>query len=341
MTATALTVTPRTAPVSAGRAAGDRRLINSSLTAGRVWLGTSSGVSTLTGIPLEAGASLTWTDEAELWLIADPAAAGPVSVIVSDSVIDDWNPSPAALAALVASQTAAQLLATGVPNVLLEQTLYSGTLAAGAIVFVDVSSAASVIITAAQVTSTSSLKITQQAPGGTTVDEELVPYIDLRGVSGRLALVGTTLKITNTGANPEPLNLVIVGSNRAAEHRWDVRQRQANGDAWTLAQTTMTAATRYTLAANDPAAKLQGLAFASFNSGGGATAKGRFLCVSPDGTETVLCDSSEMVTASIVATGGFYQSKLIALPPSAYTIKFYCGTAGVYQPTCQFVPATL
>ena len=93
-------------------------VINTS-TVSRVWLSSSSNVSTGTGVPLEPGTSYDWSTAGQLWAILDPAATSNAQIIITGSG-GDWSPSPVA----VGTSVALALLASGVPVVATTDLLY-------------------------------------------------------------------------------------------------------------------------------------------------------------------------------------------------------------------------
>lgn len=117
-----VTLTPGLGPIMLTEYAGGDstpvQIINTDVTAGRVYLGSDSSVSSSNGVPLDPGTALPWTTPGQIWAIADPTAAGPIGITVT-AAIGDWTPSPAAIAA----QVAQELLLTGIPNVFTETDL--------------------------------------------------------------------------------------------------------------------------------------------------------------------------------------------------------------------------
>lgn len=88
-------------------------VINPSTTA-RIWLSGSANAITATGVPVDPGTAYQWQTSGALWAQADPAAAGPVTVIITGSG-SEWTPSPVTIGAAVAAELATQ----GVPSKLL------------------------------------------------------------------------------------------------------------------------------------------------------------------------------------------------------------------------------
>lgn len=341
-----VTLTPgRAATLITEYAGGDDdpiRIISPNPGAPRVYLGTDSGVSPLTGVPLDGGTSLPWTNPGQLWAVADPAAAAATSLTIT-TLVEDWQPSPAA----IATQTAQQLLAGGVPNVLKQDTLFIGTVpAAPGTVTIDVSgySTASILFTQ-PANPMVDISIAQQVTGSAPyyVSSERYALSSNNRAPITFEVVGGTLVITNNVAAPAQIR--VVGSNRNVPTRMDVRSNVGRIDQWSLAQPAaginVVAGTQYPMLQYDPTAQLQGLCFAAFRYGAGTTAAGHWVIQTPEGLQASLCDSTEMIVANLPGTGQKVASKLIALPASTYTVIFYCGTSGVANAFCQFIQAAL
>jgi hypothetical protein len=97
-------------------------LVINTATAGLVWLGAGSAVGPQDGIPLEPSTAAPWTRASPLFAVLDAAATAPVTLYMTAST-SRWDPSPTAIGAAVA----AQLLATGVPNVLVQDIIATNT----------------------------------------------------------------------------------------------------------------------------------------------------------------------------------------------------------------------
>lgn len=146
-----------------------------------VYVAGTSSVGPSNGVPVEAGTALPWKTSGQLWAVLDPAATDSSATVVLTGATDTWSPSPATIAAEVASSalataianaiaastlaaetaaqiqastlatdtavsTAQQLLAGGVPNVLTTTDLGTITVPASGAVDIDVSGYASVTI---------------------------------------------------------------------------------------------------------------------------------------------------------------------------------------------------
>lgn len=70
------------------------QLISSgALGSGRVWVGADYSVGPTSGVPLDAGSAIMWTDR-QLWLVADPANTAPVTITPATAA-GVWTPPPA------------------------------------------------------------------------------------------------------------------------------------------------------------------------------------------------------------------------------------------------------
>ena len=68
----------------------------------RVWLAADSGVGPSNGVPLDAGTSIPWTANGQLWAVLDSGASGSVTLVLTNAA-SDWTPSPATIAEQVAA----------------------------------------------------------------------------------------------------------------------------------------------------------------------------------------------------------------------------------------------
>lgn len=286
-------------------ASSDEPLVLINRSQDSAWIGSDSGVGPSSGVPLEGGTSLPWTSSGPLYAAADPAAAGPVQLVAS-SAVDGWTPSPYALAGAVA----AKMLATGVPNVLTTATVANGRLTANASQTYDVSGYASVVVWAVA-------SIKYEFQDGTDVDSDIIQA----GVPTRLAVVGTTLKITDAsgGAN----TFYVIGSNRPALARFDARRNAGQGDRWSLtAPGSVLSGADLPMTQLDSTVVLQGRAMLSVTMDPGT--KGRLVLSSPLGN-TWLADSAEAVVSS---SSSLVVVREIALPAgSSYSLVFHSTAA--------------
>jgi len=85
----------------------------------QVWLSDTAGVTPDTGVPLPGQTSLQWARPGFLYASLDPAATAPVDLVLSTGV-DQWQPSPIA----VAAAAAAALFASGVRIAVVTENLY-------------------------------------------------------------------------------------------------------------------------------------------------------------------------------------------------------------------------
>lgn len=102
-------------------------VINQSATS-RIYVAASSSVSSVTGVPVEAGTSYDWETTGPLYAILDPGAPDTTAAVVLTNAGGLWSPSPVAIGAAVATE----LLETGVPIKLVITDLGSYTVGAGA-----------------------------------------------------------------------------------------------------------------------------------------------------------------------------------------------------------------
>lgn len=282
-----------------------------------VYLGNSSGVSPASGVPLEAGTALPWIAGGEVWAVVAPGTTNTIAVVIT-SAIAGWEPSPAAIAAAVA----AELLAEGIPNVLVENVIFSGTLASLGQTTLDVSGYASVVIagdpTAPIGTATLRLQQSPDPVQASITDVDTVT-MNARG-SLRLGLSGHYLNVANLSA-VTAVQITVVGSNRPPLHRLDTRTDTATGDRWSAAG-PFAAGTVYPLAQLDPLAQLNNEVFLDFHVNGAV--RGDLLLQDANGNRTILALNSEV----LVFGAGMAVTKRVAVTQSAYSIWFSCTTLG-------------
>ena len=298
-----------------------------------LYIGDSSAVGPSSGVPLEASTALPWSAGGTVWAAAAPGTADAVSLVIT-SAIDGWDPSPAAIAAAVA----AELLAQGIPNVLVEEPIVNGiTLAPGATTNppTNVSGFASLVIFSEQMTPTVSERLlaTQMDPNGNAVDTETISLPAFKG-SARLAVTGTTIQFTNQ--TTDPVRIWVVGSNRAAVQRLDVRAKTSLGDVWTSPSAAYTVGQLVALTEFDNTVQLQGQCYLDFRLGSTAAAlKGGLSLVKADGNAYNLAAAGELVLNS---ANQLCVTKLVAVPASAYTLNFVCTAAGTGTVAASLTP---
>lgn len=204
------------APVLLDEYTPDGALVIHSGTSGRVWVGSGSSVGPSNGTPLDPSSSLT-VGAGATWAVLDSSATAPVPLYLS-SKATSWQASPA----VIAAQTAAQLLKTGVPNVLTGARIYAGGIVPTAPI--DVSAYASTVISinATWLSTPGLLEFDWTDEDGNALGSKLVQI----GVAGlaRLPLTvslnvyGPRLSVTysgtlKAGVGTPPMS--IYGSNRA------------------------------------------------------------------------------------------------------------------------------
>lgn len=295
------------------------------------WVAAHSGVGPQNGVPLEPGASLPWISEGQVWVIADPAAANPITVVAT-SAVAGWTPSPAAIAAA----TAIALAESGIPI-----TASETVVAYNANVSVpnswNIANYNSIIV----LVRNNPAVILQLDSKGDVLDYQLVwpttgPFG--QGSPVRISAIGTSVTISPLNGSPSPVNLFLVGSTRTSA-RIDARLADAAGDEWSLSSFTPASGTNYPL--NQTAgAQLQGLVFATFaiSTAGG---KGQFFLnyENPNGSVAQeLCDDSQFV---VPAAGSKFLTLLMAVPAVPYSLSFTARAAVALSVSARLVPGSI
>ena len=311
-------------------------IINTS--SAQVYLAQASGVSTASGVPVAGGTSLPWATAGQVWAMLDPAASGTATVVITGAATD-WQPSPYVIAGAVA----AQLLASGVPNVLREDEIWNGFLAGNAQTEIAISQYASLSVVCY---SGAQLSLVQLDPSGNVLDVETFDGLaSPADVPVRLAAIGATLRVINlTGSATAPFQ--IFGSNRPALARADTRRQALAGQLWSLPGNTYTAGQNATMQIDPgvPNSRLQGQVFASFRVPSAFT-KFHLQIVEADGP------ISGMGGAMVIATSGEFLAsdtagelaltKMIAVPGVSYVVQFTtqvavtAGAINVWLMPCQ------
>ena len=290
-----------------------------------IYVADSSSVGVATGVPVAAGTAIPWTQPGQIWAMLDPAATDTAPVVITGA-ISNWTPSPAAIAAAVALE----LLQQGVPNVLIEKSVFNASIANGtSSPNIDVSGYASAEITSVL----GPVSYLQLNAIGNVVDQEIVGA----GEATRIAVVGTQLLITNQSGAATVVR--VLASNRTALNRLDARRLASNGDVWSFTNVTMTNGQPVPLVQLSPV-QLQGLVWASFWVS--AAGKGRFEITPPAGVlggAAILADTSTFVVDA--HTNEALTDKLLAVPAATYTVQFRSAAAQTISGGCQFVPASI
>lgn len=296
-------------------------IINLDVSAGRIYLGADSTLSAANGVPVDPGTAAPWSQPGQLWAIADPAATSNITAVIT-SAIDDWTPSPAAIAA----QVAAQLLAQGVPNVLTETIIDDGTaIAAGGFRVYDVTGYASLSLLIAGLGGYGGLGVTFTFfdPFNNEMLTGAVPF----QVPARLAVVGPSLQLINEAG--VRINPFVIGSNRPAAGATPLDLRNVNQltDQWSI--TTPVAGvqdmTRFVAGPH-----VQGLVYAQCTIPNNIV-KGRFELKMLGGSNygnpsnIVVLDTGQMPLDSAGSQSG---GLLMAVPAGVYLGQFNCSTPG-------------
>ncbi|MHB1357032.1 MAG: hypothetical protein ACYCZF_13775 [Anaerolineae bacterium] len=107
-------------------------------TVNTVWLSESANVAPGGGYKLGPLGNITWSKNSDVWACVDTGVTAPVTINLGNTIAGVVNPVD------VAAATASLLLAQGVPNVLILDTLYNGNLIDKAL---DVSKYSGLLIT--------------------------------------------------------------------------------------------------------------------------------------------------------------------------------------------------
>lgn len=320
------TLTPGAGPVllteyaPRGGDAGGLLVINTSLT-DRAWLASDSNAGPSTGVPLDPGTAIPWTTGGQLWAVADPAAGAPI-LLIATAAIDEWTPSPAAIAALVAGE----LLAGGVPLVLVEDVITAGDVlpAFPGTKTYNVSRYAALELFLVGTGNTPVIVDALWRPHGTNAlvaEETLWSGTQHTGLMfARLAVIAGDLQLINRSAFTT--TVVMSGTNRPPLKRIDVQFRASTGYRAAISG-ALVANTDTVLVPDDTGVYLSGPAMATFKVTG--TATGRFDLVNNDNGRTMtLCDTGEMITN---AAGNKYLVRELILPEAGWSWSFHAQTA--------------
>lgn len=295
------------------------QVINTAVT-GTIYLGTGSNVQESNGVPVPAGSSVQWIASGQLWAVAGSDATGPMLLIAS-GLISSWAPSPEVIATAVATQ----LIAKGIPSVLVTTPLP---------VFNDA--------TPQDVHGFASLTV--RFPGAAAAFETQYYFTDSTGNP-----VGPADTIANGdgGAMIPVLGDFIVfpsllgqsvqidGSNRPLATTHAIVNGYSS-DGWTLTIPSRTWVAgdliTFTTVKGQP---FQGPAFAYLTISG-TVVTGDFEVATPDGAGFVIADTGELHTAPQNRA----VSKMLALPANLATASFHCaGTGGVAGCNAYLIPA--
>lgn len=219
---------------------GDGAQIINPATSGTIYVGTSSGVGSSNGVPVPAGASVQWTQSGQLWAVAGPDfPSGQTTTLIVSQCINQWTPSPEA----VASATADQLLTQGIPQVFRGQLLYSGSAAEFPTLGMDVSQYASlnVNVTPDGAPGVVGYQFSDPESGAVLDENYLIDCDQTYDFTARIPVSGPLLYITSMFGTP---SVTIYGSNRTVPA---IAVNQPNQTKQYQNQGNITAAGSYTL----------------------------------------------------------------------------------------------
>jgi hypothetical protein len=201
-----------------------------------VWVDDKPSVVPGAGTLVPALGMVQWRSQRGIWAVLDAGVTQPVLLMISDEITDYADPEAVAIA------TATQLLATGVPNVLIEDTLIPGTiLSANQAITVDISKYSSFTVQALGTQPAGSLCdliVSQSADSGNllVLDSEFCYAASFASGYGygngtwRFAAVGKYLTIQNSPNSK--VSVTVIASNRAATKRVDSALNTNNSDQW-------------------------------------------------------------------------------------------------------------
>lgn len=297
--------------------AGSAGMIYNQSTDTAIWVSSNQGQAK-PGLGMRIGplGTANWSNDAGVpWASCDTVATVDILVLFSDDVNMVVNPVDVGIA------TAIQIETLGVPNVLVDDTLVSlQTLAAGASLTLDVHRYAGLEISISGIVVPYEISYAfTDITGTVTFDSDrLSAPATLGPKSYGLAVSAPQFILVNSDL-VNAVTVTIHGNNRVARSRIQANQGIANG---ALATAVIPGLGAVTLTPNN---HIGGLCYAVFECTGtaGAAPVGYFEIVMKDGTLYRICSTGEMV-AQAGQTFNTLGSKLIALPPSGFTIQFRC-----------------
>lgn len=304
------------------------QLINTAST-GTVYAGTSSSVQPSTGVPIPAGASVQWIKDGQLWLIAGPDVTTPVTIIAS-ALVSAWAPSPEVVGAIIA----AQLLLTGIPNVLTETVIGDFVLPpTGSGVLVNVTGYAS--ITLIELDNPGSNRV---AMGYNFTDLAFTAVIGSDQWTNQVGapapvtipVLGPILSLGISADDPASTHTVrIIGSNRPAPSQHPTTIGYSSTGFEAVLSTTMVAGTTYAL----PVVHgniFQGPAVVEASIVGN-TVKGNWVLTWETGQGALAQNIADTSEAHLIGTDQ-HLYKTTAFPGVRYTLNFTCttGSAGAF-----------
>lgn len=250
--------------------------------------------------------------------LVNPNPGETCQIVITDAITDYENP------VAVAAAVAAELLKSGIPNVLVTDTLFNGVIPANGNIVLNISGYASVRIQGTIGGPQFSIGCEQSLDNPATVLLDAVSMTSMGPVAtsgyvlGTLAVVGNWLLIDN-GGNASPLTIAVVGSNRPAYARFDARFGETM-QTWQLPNAAYVLGTTYNLTGGG--GLLQGQCWLDYRITGGAL-KGDLFLNTFDGL-VMLASHAELIA---VGGASFGISKMVAVPGEAYGLSFAC-TAG-------------
>lgn len=284
------------------------------------YVANHSGVGATSGVPLEPGTALPWTEGGQVWASA-PGASAPIVVYITTAAAG-WSPSPASVAAAVAAQ--------GVPLSYLDHDFGQFTLLHGTNIDIDVHLYASVFVVC---TSSPTSVIITFKNQGKTAQQYQDSWSNPAGAdpaegSSLYTVAGYWLNIQN-GDLAGSRTFRVIGSNRPIPERVFGAFNDGSPMLFAAASQAMLAGTDYAVPTNDfGGIELQGLVSAEFSVTGSTVPKGYFFLTYEDSVSVAqqqrLADTTEM---HIIGNDQSV-TKLCALPRVGYSIKFHCLTAG-------------
>jgi len=297
------------------------QLVNLSNT-DRVWVAQSPGLASGNGTPLDPLASMEIANAGMFYAILDTGAANPVTVLVTDELNGYSNP------VALASAVAAELLATGIPLVIREDTIFAGAIVKNTSQIFDVSAYTELTISDLNGGGGQSYQFLDAL--GNIIDNDRIPS---SGATVRLAVPSSHVKIVNSDGGTAQHSYVVIGSNRQPQMRYDVRGNANAVDLWTISIATVDG-NNYQLAqvVSIPNPKLVGPCFATI-SAGGASSTGSFRLDVNDLASALGPNNSIYLgsTAEMYAQpgGGARRiHRMIAIPALDFTITYECRGAG-------------
>jgi hypothetical protein len=177
-----------------------------------IWVGSNASLVAGQGMRIGPKGSLQWTtDNAQCFAVVDTGVASNVTVLISDNVQNLVNPVD------VAAATAAQLLATGIPNVLTGTLLFDGQIGAGfsSKILSGINGYASLTIKVTSTATAQMWNVQQNMQGYQAHVFQLPQAVPSNNATIlELPVRGDLLSIGWTD-NSQPVWITVIGTNRA------------------------------------------------------------------------------------------------------------------------------